>query len=263
MTRRLRHPAPRERYSDLMLRTRAWAAFWGINRLVFVGLIVAAIVGQLIRSVSISVENGWPVVTTVIDFFSYFTILSNSASAVVLAIGAVFAFSARRVDPRWFAVLLLCVTTYMVITGIVYNLLLRNVPVAPGATVGWSNDILHVAAPAFFALDLLLGPQRRALNWGTIGTAIIFPIVWLVYTLVRAPLVTDFRTGNPYWYPYPFLNPNIQPWGYGGVALYIVGIAAGITAVAALAVWIGRLRGRGNTEDEIQSDAALPAAPAI
>lgn len=242
-----------------MLRTRAWAGFWGVVRLVFVGLIIAAIVGQLIRSVGISVEKGWPVLATVVDFFSYFTILSNSASAVILAIGAVFAFSSRRVDPHWFAVVLVSVTTYMVITGIVYNLLLRNVPVAPGATVGWSNDILHIAAPIFFALDLLVGPQRRALRWGTVGTVIVFPIVWVIYTLVRAPLVVDFRNGNPYWYPYPFLNPNVQPWGYVGVALYIVGIAAAITAVAFLAVWIGRMRGRAVTAEDAPAVEPLPA----
>ena len=32
----------------------------------------------------------------------------------------------------------------------------------------------------------------------------------------------------PYWYPYPFLNPNnpeLVPPGYAGVAVYVIGIA--------------------------------------
>lgn len=228
-----------------MTQTRTWTIGWGAARLAVAGLIIAAIVGQLIRSVEISVQNGWPVLGTVIDFFSYFTILSNTASVVTLVIGAVFAFSARRIDPPWFAVLLLSVTTYMLITGIVYNLLLRNVPVAPGATVGWSNEILHVWAPLFFLLDLLLGAGRRSLPWRSIGIVIVFPIVWVTYTLVRGPLVSNFRTDEPYWYPYPFLNPHLQPWGYGGVALYVVGIAAAILVIATVAVGVGRRRGRG------------------
>ncbi len=226
-----------------MMQTRTWALGWGVLRLVVAGLIVAAIVGQLVRSVGISVHNGWPVAGTVIDFFSYFTILSNTASVVTLVLGAVFAFSSRRVDPRWFAVLLVSVTTYMIITGIVYNLLLRNVQVAPGATVIWSNEILHIAAPAFFLLDLLFGAHRRALGWRAVGVVVIFPIVWVTYTLIRGPLVPNFRLDEPYWYPYPFLNPHLQPWGYGGVAIYVVVIAAAIFAIATLAVWIGRRRG--------------------
>ena len=107
----------------------------------------------------------------------------------------------------------------------------------------WSNEILHVWAPLFILLDVFFGPLRRRLPWRALWTIIAFPIVWGIYTLVRGPLVTDFRTGNPWWYPYPFLNPNLQPWGYGGVALYVVGIAAGILVLAAGVIWVGRRRG--------------------
>ncbi|MFX5808851.1 Pr6Pr family membrane protein, partial [Acinetobacter baumannii] len=92
-----------------------------------------------------------------------------------------------------------------------------------------------------FLLDLLLAPRRRALPWTTIGTIAVFPIVWLVYTLVRGPLTLDFRTGNAWWYPYPFLTPHVQPWGYGGVALYSVGIAIAILGLGAIAIGVGRL----------------------
>ena len=119
----------------------------------------------------------------------------------------------------------------MIITGIVYNLLLRNIPLPQGSTVPWSNEILHVWAPIFLLLDVLFAPRRRALSWSALGAVVVFPIVWLAYTLIRGPLVHDFRTGNDWWYPYPFLNPNVQPWGYVGVALYSIGIAVAIVAV--------------------------------
>ena len=90
---------------------------------------------------------------------------------------------------------------------------------------------------------MLFAPRRRALSWSALGAVAVFPVVWLAYTLIRGPLVHDFRTGADWWYPYPFLNPNVQPWGYGGVALYSVGIAVAIIAVGAFAVWVGRRRG--------------------
>ncbi|MBN9176822.1 MAG: Pr6Pr family membrane protein [Microbacterium sp.] len=225
---------------------------WSLLRLAVAALIVAAIVAQLIRSTTNSIEKGWPVAPTIIDFFSFFTILSNALAVVVLLIGGILmlrgtggegAAGKSAVESRGFATVLVCVSTYMIITGIVYNLLLRNIPLPQGATVPWSNEILHVWAPIFLLLDVLLAPRRRALGWSALGAVVVFPLVWLAYTLIRGPLLHDFRTGNAWWYPYPFLNPNVQPWGYGGVALYSIGIAIAIVAVGAFTVWVGRRRG--------------------
>lgn len=226
-----------------MLRSRRWAQAWAVLRLLVAAAGVAAIVGQLIRTVSISAGNGWPLGLTVVDFFSFFTILSNVGAAVALTIGAFLILRGHRIDPAWFATLLAAVSTYMLITGIVYNALLRGLPLPQGSTVPWSNEILHVWAPLFLLLDVFLGPLRRRLPWRALWAIIAFPLVWVTYTLIRGPLVTDFRTGNPWWYPYPFLNPNVQPWGYAGVALYVVGIAAGILLIAAGVIWVGRRRG--------------------
>jgi hypothetical protein len=226
-----------------MLRSRRWAQAWAVLRLLVAAAGVAAIVGQLIRTVSISAANGWPLGLTAVDFFSFFTILSNVGAAVALTIGAFLILRGHRIDPAWFATLLAAVSTYMLITGIVYNALLRGLPLPQGSTVPWSNEILHVWAPLFLLLDVFLGPLRRRLPWRALWAIIAFPLVWVTYTLIRGPLVTDFRTGNPWWYPYPFLNPNVQPWGYAGVALYVVGIAAGILLIAAGVIWLGRRRG--------------------
>jgi hypothetical protein len=70
---------------------------------------------------------------------------------------------------------------------------------------------------------------------------LVFPVAWILYTLVRGPLVTNPVTKDPWWYPYPFLDPHLVG-GYGGVALYVVGIAVALGAVAALVVAVGRRR---------------------
>jgi hypothetical protein len=223
---------------------------------------VAAIIGQLVRTVSnaeaATTPYGHQIGTVVANFLSFFTIQSNVAAAITLALGAILFWTRRGrtdVEPRWFAVLLACVTTYMLITGIVYNLLLRNVPIPQGQTVAWSNEILHVVVPIVLLLDLLLAPRRRALAWSTLWVIVIYPIVWVVYTLVRGPMVTSPATGDPYWYPYPFLNPNnpaLQPPGYAGVAVYVAGIAVAIVVVGVLVVWVGRRRASSRAVDAAQ-----------
>ncbi len=222
------------------------ARIWSLLRLAVAALIVAAIVAQLIRSTGNSIEKGWPVAPTIIDFFSFFTILSNAGAVFVLLVGGILMLRRAEADgaeSRGFATALVCISTYMISTGIVYNLLLRTIPLPQGSTVPWSNEILHVWAPIFLLLDVLFAPRRRALSWSALGAVVVFPIAWLAYTLIRGPLVHDFRTGNDWWYPYPFLNPNVQPWGYVGVALYSIGISVAIVAVGAFTVWVGRRRG--------------------
>lgn len=203
--------------------------------------IIAAIVGQLITSLDFwsgkSVTN---VGSNIVNFFSFFTIESNIASIVVLAIGAFLLIARRGADPEWFQVTRAAVVTYMVVTGIVYNLLLRGIELPQGATLGWSNEIVHAVAPAYLLIDWILAPGRRPISARRIGTILIFPLAWVVYTLVRAPFVIDQVYGTDYWYPYPFLNPNTAAQGYVSVAFYVVLIAAVIGLTAAGVLWISR-----------------------
>jgi hypothetical protein len=233
-----------------MTRTPSWSLAWAFVRLAFAALGVAAVVAQLIRTVSIALDASTPhgghLGTVIANFFSFFTIQSNIAAAIALIAAAVWALSHRRADavePRWLAVLLVCVTTYMLVTGIVYNTLLRGIALPQGQTVPWSNEVLHVVIPAFVLLDVLLAPIRRRVGWTAIGIVIVYPIVWAVYTLIRANLVVNPGNGNPWWYPYPFLDPH-QPGGYGTVAIYVVVIAAAIGACSVAVIAIGRWRAR-------------------
>lgn len=223
--------------------------WWPYARIAAALLTVAAIVAQLARTVEIALQSeteyGGHLPTVYANFFSFFTIDSNVLAAIALAVGAVWALTHRGTaepEPQWLAILLACASTYMIVTGIVYNTLLRGIALPQGATVGWSNEVLHVVVPLLLLADLLFAPRRRALGWSAVAITAIFPIVWVAYTLIRANLVIAPGTGNPYWYPYPFLDPN-QNGGYGGVALWVVLIAAIIVATGAFVVWVGRRRG--------------------
>ena len=183
-------------------------AFVRIYRLTAAALIVAAVGYQLGNTGS------------VVNFFSYFTILSNVFGAAVFVLAAV----GRSTDLLRGAAVL-----YLVTTGIVFALLLADISADVGLTRPWVDTVLHRVMPVVFALDWLIDPPRRAISIGAAARWLIFPLVYAAYGLIRGPIAD--------WYPYPFLDPREH--GYGTVALNCLGIAAGVILLAALIRWVG------------------------
>jgi hypothetical protein len=165
------------------------------------------------------------------NFFSYFTVQSIILGILVFVIGAVNALR-QPVDPLWLDMVRLIATTFMIVSGIVFAFILiegtvRGVPVwSP-----WSSQILHFWLPGFALLDWLLAPGRDA-PWKTIPWVLVFPTVWVVFTMVRGAFV--------FWYPYFFLDPAIVeiPFEFG---LYLLAIVAVFTVTTALLLAISRL----------------------
>lgn len=170
------------------------------------------------------------------EYFSFFTIQTAMINIVVLIAGGIMALRLDR-DTRLYTAIRASVFSYAIVTGVVYNLLLRDVLNDDGY-VGpvWPNEALHVWIPIYVALDWLLTPGRVRIAWSTLWLAVSFPLIWVGVTLVRGDL-----TG---WYPYPFLEPD-GPNGVVGVVIYVVGIAAFIIVLAAVAVVINRVHTRG------------------
>lgn len=190
---------------------------WSALRLFFGLLTLVAIGWQL----TIHVRMGFDVV----NFFSFFTNLSNLLAAIVLVLGARRLWRPASTGPDEGLRAISAVN--MVVVGIVFSLLLRDVDL--GALRPWINTLLHHVMPCVVLLDWLLQPPRRRLGGRQLLWTLVFPMAYLVYTLVRGS-----RTG---WYPYPFLNPA-HVGGYGGVAVYAAGIALtfGLTGWGLLAL---------------------------
>jgi hypothetical protein len=245
-----------------MLRTSGWAHTWSALRVLMALAIIVCMSAQLTKSVTTAATDGKDVPTTIANFFSFFTILSNVSAVIGLLWAAIWFWTRARRDgrkePRGLATFLACSATYMIITGLVYNLLLRGITLPQGSQpIPWSNETLHVVGPIFLLLDVFLGPRRRALPWRSIVEILVFPLVWTAYTLIRGPLTTNPATGEPFWYPYPFLNPNNFSNGYVTVSLYVVAIAIAFALVAAGVVWVGHRRNR--TEADAAVTASTPA----
>lgn len=161
-------------------------AAFRLLRVVAVLAIGAAVVGQIITSLRYWADTGLTdTAFRLTNFFRFFTI--ESVVVLTMAIG----LTLLRRRPEWFEVLRAAVTTYMVPTGIVYNMLLRDIELPQGATLAWSDEILHVWGPLYLLIGWLFAPGRLRLEWKHLLWVIGSPLVWAVYTLIRGPLTYD------------------------------------------------------------------------
>ncbi len=158
-----------------------------------------------------------------LNFFSYFTNLSNLFAALVLLL-SVFTGQSRSLDIARFVS-----AVNMTVVGLVFAALLRNVDL--GDLLPWVNFLLHYVMPLAIVVDWLVKPPVSRLDARHASLALVFPATYLAYVIVRGA-----ATG---WYPYPFLNPaNVG--GYVAVSAYACGIAV------TFALAIGILRSVGN-----------------
>ena len=152
------------------------------------------------------------------NFFSYFTIQSNIFAFVMLIVSALAV--ARNKRSSKLNLLRGAATLYMVITGIVFAVLLAGVEGSILTAVPWDNLVLHYIMPVVLLIDWLVDKPSKAITFKRSFVWLIYPISYVIYSLVRGQLVN--------WYPYPFLNPKTN--GFSGVFLTAVGIA-GLTIV--------------------------------
>ncbi len=217
-------------------------ALFVVLRIVAALAIGAAVVGQIVTSIAFWQAQGLTDIPfRLVNFFSFFTIESNILATVVLVMAV--GLTLLQKNPMWFTVLRAVATTFMVTTGIVYNLLLRGIELPQGSTLDWSNEILHLWGPLYLLADWIFAPGRLRLEWKHIATIVAFPIVWAVYTLIRGAVTYDPLLDGG-WYPYPFLNPETSANGYLSVAFYVILIAAVIGLVGAGIIRISRTGSR-------------------
>lgn len=194
---------------------------FAVLRVPIVVLVVVAIVATFLDTASRATINPF-------NFFGFFTMQSNIITAVVLFLAALTTFMSRpQTQLLMFA--RACATTYIVIVGIVYNLLLAGLE--GGVSLAWANWVLHVAFPICAALDWIFFGDRTALPWKRLWVVLTFPVVWIIVVIIRG--ATDG------WVPYPFLDPAT---GYGSVAIYSIVIFIATIVVGAIVFALSRVR---------------------
>ena len=160
-----------------------------------------------------------------VDFFSYFTIWSNIAVAVVVTL---LALDARRDSPVLRAVRLSSLLMIS-ITGLVYGVILSGVVTLRG----WeylANFFIHQAVPLLTVVVFVVAGPRGWIDRRVLLGSFVLPILWLAYALIRGAVIGA--------YPYFFID--VATLGYGTVALNLTGVLVLGLVIALLLWWLDR-----------------------
>lgn len=156
------------------------------------------------------------VTTHLIQFFSYFTIETNVLITVVVMIAAA-APQAEQIQTR--PSLRSALVVYIVVVGLVYAVLLRNLWHPQGAQL-LADIVLHDVIPFLYPIFWLAFLPKGSLRWADPAMWLVYPIIFFLYSMARG---LAFGV-----YPYPFIDAD--KLGFERVSL---------NALALLAVFFG------------------------
>jgi len=185
---------------------RRWAAF-------IAAFAWAALVLQYVLLIGSTLDTIGPALAS-LQFFSFFTILSNllvalaTGFAVVASRSAVAAFFASA---RVRGGVVLCIG----VTGLIYFFVLSSTWAPQGLQWG-ADKMLHYCTPVLYIGWWLRFVPHRQLVWSDVARWLLFPGFYLVWVLLRGAWLHE--------YPYPFLD--VVALGYPNVLLNSVGVAA-------------------------------------
>lgn len=208
---------------------------WG-RMIATLGAIVAwfALGLQFYLTHEIVMSQGRSFMGTLFVFFGYFTVLTNILSATALTARAWTAGQAQAhsqffIQPSTVG----GVAVSMALVGLVYNLVLRQL-YSPAGLARLADELLHVVMPVVFLFYAWLCSRKTDLQWGDALKWAVYPMLYLVYALVRGEL-----SGA---YPYPFID--VAQLGYKTVLINSVGVCVVFMALSLLFIAMGRWKDR-------------------
>ncbi|MBC7743561.1 MAG: Pr6Pr family membrane protein [Flavobacterium sp.] len=164
---------------------------------------------------------------TIIRFFSFFTVLTN----ILVAVCFTSAMTLRQNQVRFFssAYVHSAVGVYIVVVGLVYNLVLRQLW-APTGLQKIIDEFLHSVIPVVFLLHWFLFVHKVTLKWHYAILWLVYPFAYVIFILIRG------RFSN--FYPYPFVD--VKNLGYNQVLINSLYLLVGFLILSVLLIAIGK-----------------------
>ncbi|NWA70217.1 Pr6Pr family membrane protein [Pseudomonas reactans] len=174
-------------------------------------------------------ESGASLLGGLINFFSFFTVLTNTLAAVVLSYALV-----KRDSPakRFFLAPVICsgIAVSILVVGLAYNLLLRHLWQPEGFQF-IADELLHDVMPVLFFIYWWRCVPKGDLRLKHIGGWVIYPLVYFAYALLRGDLLGQYQ--------YPFID--VSTLGYPQVFVNAGGILLGFVLIALAVVGLDKL----------------------
>ena len=168
---------------------------------------------------------------TIINFFSYFTILTNAMVALSMLVPLIV--PASRVGQLLNKPSVRTMNTgYSAVVALVYFFFLRNVGGDEDLEL-LADRLLHYVVPAMVMIYWLLFDSKGQVPWTFVGTSLVIPISYGAWTLVHGAL-----TG---WYPYSFFD--VTRIGYARTLINFGAFLCMFVAMALTLVLLDRLVG--------------------
>jgi hypothetical protein len=172
---------------------------------------------------------------SIVQFFSYFTILSN-VMVVIFFIGCLLPAGSKLnlfVNKNETAT---AVSMYIITVGVVYQTILRQ-PIPLQGLHRVADDILHLYIPLLMLLYWILFISSQKIEIKTIPYWLIYPAIYLVYTLIRGSFSQ--------FYPYPFVN--VTGLGYRKVLFNSALLMVAFTVMSFVLATIANRRSKNKT----------------
>ena len=174
-------------------------------------------------------EAGASLLGGLINFFSFFTVLTNTLAAAVLSYAWVERDSAAK---RFFLAPSVSsgIAVSIVVVGLAYSLLLRHLWQPEGFQF-IADELLHDVMPLLFVVYWWRWVPKGQLRLKHIGLWVIYPLVYFGYALLRGDLLGQYQ--------YPFID--VGTLGYPQVFVNAGGILAGFVLVALVVVGLDKV----------------------
>ncbi|ASU35652.1 Pr6Pr family membrane protein [Mucilaginibacter xinganensis] len=187
-----------------------------------------ALVLQFTVSIPAYLAAGRSLCSTLVQLFSYYTILSNLLMVICLT----FILTApKSAVGRFFSrqTVLTSIALYITIVALIYNVALRNILHLDGL-FKLANELLHVVNPLLFIIYWFAFAPKQGLKYRHVWAWLLFPFIYFIYALFRGEITGD--------YPYPFLN--VLESGYQQVFINALILLPVMWGLGALYVLIAR-----------------------
>ncbi|MCF5144462.1 hypothetical protein GIW41_09690 [Pseudomonas sp. PA-6-1D] len=171
-------------------------------------------------------EAGASLLGGLINFFSFFTVLTNTLVVVVLSYALVNRESAAK---RFFLAPAVSsgIAASIVVVSLAYNLLLRHLW-SPTGFQFIADELLHDVMPLLFVIYWWRCVPKGTLRFKHIGGWVIYPLVYFGYVLLRGHLLGQYQYPfidvDSLGYPQVFVNAGGILAGFVGIALAVVGL---------------------------------------
>jgi hypothetical protein len=164
-----------------------------------------------------------------VNFFSFFTVLTNTLVVVVLSYAVVHRDSAAK---RFFLApsVSSAIAVSIVLVSLAYNLLLRHLWQPEGFQF-IADELLHDVMPLLFVVYWWRCVPKGVLRFKHIGLWVLYPLVYFAYVLLRGDMLGQYQ--------YPFID--VGTLGYPQVFMNAGGILTGFVLIALAVVGLDKV----------------------